>query len=206
MTYLTNLNSFYNLSSNRKTRLLLSTDIIISKRTMMSTLAKIGGSTVRGMMGRNPSVSTGTQTAIARPGAKTVQERDMACYLAFKAKTSAAKKFATDQGTGHTMQNKIACTESDCETKVCKQPCAEIQYAEPKGHFTHNPPTNSTSVQVSTTDIAGKNKPQYFVKPPVKPTMSVNDLKNMTEDDMPINHQANNFFHSSQDIIDKITK
>jgi hypothetical protein len=147
-----------------------------------------------------------TQTILGSTNPQTVQEKSMAVYNAYKYKTQAAKQFATDQGTGHTMQNKFSCNETDCNTKICNQPCDNIVDGETLGHYTHKPPTNTTSEYLTSTDITGKIKPQFFVKPSNKPNLTPDDLKNMTEDDMEINHKANQYFNSAQSIIDKITK
>lgn len=134
-----------------------------------------------------------------------VQQRS-AVYTAYKYKSPVAKKFATDGSGNHTMQNKTVCTETNCENKSCEKPCNEILCSNTLGHFTHKPPINSQNEHLSAYDIDGNQKDQYFVKPQNKPTMTADDLKNMTENDMLINTKATDYCNITQDIFDKVTK
>lgn len=113
---------------------------------------------------------------LIRPNLGVNVQQRSAVYTAYKYKSPVAKKFATDGSGNHTMQNKTVCTETTCENKSCEKPCNEILCSNTLGHFTH------------------------------KPTMTVDDLKNMTENDILINTKATDYCNITQDIFDKVTK
>ena len=119
-----------------------------------------------------------------------------AAFLAFqpKGQDPAVQQFQTD-GTGiHTAQTKIVCDQSGCETKVCRTPCGEIQSMVNNGHYSHKPPVGSQSEFLDAQDFKGKVTPngQHFVKSstPTKPTLTSEQLKNLTENDMVPNKAA----------------
>lgn len=132
-----------------------------------------------------------------------VDQRGMAYYFASKYQTAASKKFATDGSGHHLMQNRVSCDKSDCTNKNCKAPCTEAIKSETTGHYTHKPPQNTTSEYLSGTDIGGQQKDQHFVKPTQKPTISLDDLKNMTEDDIKPHKEATRYSQVSS-IFEKI--
>ena len=103
------------------------------------------------------------------------------------------------------MQNKVVCAEAECKNKICKQPCDEVQYATPGGHFTHKPLPNSISKYLGPTDIQGNAAAQHYV-PAQNPTqMTQDDLKNLTENDLQIDHKANKYCNSTQAILNNVT-
>ena len=118
------------------------------------------------------------------------QINDMSSYLAFKPKS--LPNFATDGSGKHVAQTKIICDLPDCETKVCYNPCGEIIAVMNNGHYTHKPPLGSQTEYLDAQDFNGKTTPngQHFVKPSTKPSMSAEDLKNITENEMEPNKLA----------------
>ena len=171
---------------------------LVVKRTMFTTRA---ANKVVNMAIIRPNTNS-----LANQLATTSTKRPYAVYTAYKYKSPIAKQYATDGSGKHIMQNKTICAETGCEAKTCPKPCDKIISSEGLGHYTHKPPTNSKSEHLSTYDIQGNTKNQHFVKSQNKPTMTSEDLKNLTEDDMIKDDKATNFCQSAQDIFDKITK
>lgn len=125
-----------------------------------------------------------------KSGANNLHSSELSFYLAFKPKK--VPSFATD-GTGkHVAETKIDCDLPSCETKVCKGPCGKVVGLCNNGHFTHNPPLGVQSEFLDSQDFNGNatKKGQHFVKPTTKPTLSTEELKNLTEDDMQPNKLA----------------
>ena len=145
-----------------------------------------------------------TNKVVNNTSSAHIQKRS-AVYTAYKYKSPVAKTFATDNSGKHVMQNKTVCAEVDCENKTCQKPCDKITCSDTLGHYTHKPPTNSTNEHLSPYDIQGKQQDQFFVKPQTKPTMTADDLKNLTEDDLAVDHKATQYC-TIQSIFDKITK
>ena len=191
------------LVNHRKTIKFL---IKISKRTMFTT-RNIANKAVNMNLIRPSTRIQGSclTNKITNNTSPTIQQRS-AVYTAYKYKSPIAKNYATDNSGKHVMQNKTVCADTNCDNKTCQKPCDKIICSDTLGHYTHYPPNNSTNEYLTAYDIQGQLHDQFFVKPQNKSTMSADDLKNLTEDDMVIDHKATNYFNTVQGVFDKVTK
>lgn len=137
------------------------------------------------------------------PSQSIIQARGYSTSLNFIPKKT--PQFATDDSGIHTVNTTIICEKEDCQQQVCYTPCGKILYMQNNGNYTHKPPTNSDSVLLSPQDFNGKTTPdgQHFVKAEPKPTLTADDLKNLTEDDLKPNKAAD-LYASVIDLTNKI--
>lgn len=118
-----------------------------------------------------------------------------------------AKIYAPDDNKNHPIRAEITCADTDCKNKQCEYPCDDTELIfHTKGHYTHKPPQNKSSVIVSNTDIDGKNKDQYYVenKDSTKDIPS-KSAKEMTEEDL-VPQQKATAFTKQTDIAEILKK